>query len=448
MTDLARTLRMLTLNPDAPIANGNVGSEDGAEVLEAVAAFVARFVAFDTAAQLTATVLWAASTHALDAFDVTPRYAAMSVEPGSGKTRCLEVLRLLVQRPLFVSSISEAALFRVVEANGPTLLHDEIDAVLGAKARDREDLRALLNAGWERGAVVTRCVGEGSKLTTRDFKVYAAVAIAGLGKLPETIEQRAIVCRMKRRRPDQKVEKLRRRRIGPEANALRTRLESWLRPHLGMLASAEPTMPDGLTDRAEDAWESLLAIADLAGGDWPARAREAAVTLFDARPEEDASIGVRLLVDARQAFTTAAWFASGDLADRLAKVEGGPWAEWSDRGFTAHALAKLLRRYGIRPAQHRVGDASFRGYLREDFEDAWLRYLPAVPTSATTVASDTSRTRPTTGLLQSRHLLHLSGERDDLERFAGLDAPTIAERRSDEARERIRMTTDQGEAAP
>jgi hypothetical protein len=241
--------------------------------------------------------------------------------------------------------------------------------------------------------VVERVEGDRNRLV-KSFQVFCPVAMAGLGKLPETVEQRSIVVRMKRRRPDEDVAKLRRRQVAPEADALRARLEAWAAAHLGVLSAAEPDVPDELDDRSQDIWEPLVAIADTAGGDWPSRARTAAVALFSARDADDATLGVRLLTDVRTVFeeTGKDGFASGDLAGHLALIEGAPWYRWGkdDKPLTAHALAQLLRRYEIKPRQHRIGGDSFRGYVRADFDDAFTRYLGPSPYECNNATSATS----------------------------------------------------------
>ena len=105
----------------------------------------------------------------------------------------------MVRGPVHMVGVSDAALFRLVEDGGRTPLLDEIDTIFGPKARDREDLRGLLDAGYERGATVPRVEGDGSNRKVREFAVFAPVAFAGLGKLPHTLETRAIVIRMKPR---------------------------------------------------------------------------------------------------------------------------------------------------------------------------------------------------------------------------------------------------------
>jgi Protein of unknown function (DUF3631) len=249
-----------------------------ASLLDGTHAFLRRFLVADDAA-FTAGALWVAHTWAFDAADATPRLSIRSAEAESGKTRWLEVFKLGVRGPIFMVGVSDAALFRLVERGGCTVLLDEVDTIFGPKARDREDLRGLLDAGYERGAQVPRCVGDGSDLKVRMFDVFAPVAFAGLGRLPNTLETRSIVVRMKPRTASERVERLRRRKVRPAAEVLRGRWEAWADAAVPRLADAEPALPEELGDRAQDVWEPLLAIADMAGEVWAARARAAAVAL-------------------------------------------------------------------------------------------------------------------------------------------------------------------------
>jgi Protein of unknown function (DUF3631) len=366
-------------------------SGDVAALLDDTYKFIRRFVVCSEAGRAVG-ALWVAHTHAFDAADYTPRLSIRSAEAESGKTRYLEVLKLVVRAAQPAVNISDAALFRVVEARCPTVLHDEIDAVFGPKARDREDMRGMLNAGFERGATVPRCVGEGSRQEVHDFAVFAPVAVAGLHKLPHTLETRSIVVRMKPRTADEKIERLRKRKIKDEAALLRARWEAWAEAHVEVLTGAEPNLPDELSDRAQDIWEPLFAIADLAGDEWAKRARAAAVELYAARDQDDDSIGRRLLADIRAVFDDpdrddpvddekGQAITSGNLAAALAAIEGGLWAEWGkdDKPVTATKVARMLRPFGIGPDQYKVAGRKIRGYLRSDFHDAWRRHLPSPP---------------------------------------------------------------------
>ena len=199
---------------------------DGAALLDRVYAFVGRFVAYPSEHAQVAHTLWIAHTHAMDAFESTPRLAFLSPEPGSGKTRALEVTEPLVPRPVEAVNVTPAYLFRkeADEGGPPTILFDEIDTVFGPKAKDNEEIRGLLNAGHRKGAVAVRCVVKGKTVTTEEIPAYCAVALAGLGGLPDTILSRSATTGMRRRAPDEKVEPWRRRIHAPEAEGLRDQL--------------------------------------------------------------------------------------------------------------------------------------------------------------------------------------------------------------------------------
>jgi hypothetical protein len=248
--------------------------------LSELSEFLEAYVAFPSPEARDAVALWVLHTHAIGAAATTPRLSIRSAEKQCGKSRLLEVLELVTARPVLAVNISVAALFRSIGEPPPSILWDEVDALFrGGNDPGREDLRALLNSGYRRGASVLRMVGEGKKMEVRAFPTFAPVALAGIGNLPDTINDRSIVVELRRRLPGEKVRPFRRRTAEPEASALRDRLEVWAGENLAGLERARPNMPDGLSDRALDLWEPLLAIADAAGGSWPERARRAAVEL-------------------------------------------------------------------------------------------------------------------------------------------------------------------------
>jgi hypothetical protein len=347
-------------------------------LLEDAAAFVRKYVALPSEHALVAVVLWAAHAHAIDAAESTPRLALISAEKQSGKTRCLEVLELLVPIPRHAVNMTAAALFRAVDADQPTLLFDEADTYFGPRAaREHDELRGLVNAGHRRGAVAYRVVGQGADMTVRAYPAFAAVALAGIGDLPDTILDRAVLVRMRRRAPDEHVEPFRLRRARPEGEALRERLATWASANLERLCEADPPMPAGLADRAADVWEPLLAIADAFGGNWPKRARAAAIALNAERAAADPSLGVHLLADIREIYSASnvARFSSEDLVRCLTGLDESPWGDLHGKALDARSLARRLRPFEIRPRKLRIGDDTFRGYELADFDDAWRRYL-------------------------------------------------------------------------
>ena len=124
-------------------------------------------------------------------------------------------------------------------------------------------------------------------------------ALAGIGRMPDTIEDRAVIIKMRRRAPNETVQPYRLRRDAPPLNQLRAQLHRWARSHHAELTRAVPEMP--LEDRAADTWEALIAIADQAGEPWPQLSRAAAVVLTD-QGDNDESIATQLLADCRVAF--------------------------------------------------------------------------------------------------------------------------------------------------
>jgi hypothetical protein len=203
--------------PDAPVFFGELYN------------FLGRFVVYPSEHAHIAHVLWIAHTHLMDVWDSTPRIAFLSPEPKSGKTRALEVTELLVPLPVEAVNVTPAYLFRKVGSpeGRSTILYDEIDTVFGPKAKENEEIRGLLNAGHRRGAVAGRCVTKGKIVETEEIPAYAAVALAGIGWLPDTLLTRSIIIRMRRRKHGERVEQFRRRIHAGQGHPLRNKLAAW-----------------------------------------------------------------------------------------------------------------------------------------------------------------------------------------------------------------------------
>ncbi len=355
-----------------------------ADAITDVARFIARYVVL-TPEQVIACALWVLHTYVLDDADITPYLAVTSAEKESGKSVLLEVLGSVAHKPWFAVRPSEAVLFRKIEKECPTLLLDEVDTIWGPKARSEDEgLRALLNAGFRRrGSTVPRCVGPTLKL--RDFRTFCPKALGGIGDLPDTVASRSIPIRMERKRREDVVARWRWRDVEPIADNVRESITEAMAGALGALGGSGEEyvcdLPDELSDRAQDAWESLLAIADLAGDDWPVMARKAAVKLMATRIEEP-PIGTRLLGDLRECFNGHIRISTADLIDLLAGVEDAPWGDWYGKPITGRKLASLLRPYGVTPRK----TGGWRGYEAFDFEGAWSRYTssPQPPPNAQT----------------------------------------------------------------
>ncbi|HEY5360302.1 MAG TPA: DUF3631 domain-containing protein [Streptosporangiaceae bacterium] len=356
---------------------------DGAEVLDQVHDEYTRYVILPSPEAADAMTLYTAATHAQQAWEHASRLVIKSPIKRCGKTRLQEVARELVRNPLPTTNISPAALVRSInEDDPPTLILDEADTVWGKKDQrsdGAEDLRGILNSGHSRGWPYVRWDAVARKQET--CQTFAMAIIGGIGDMPDTIEDRAVVISMRRRAPGERVTQWRSRRAVPQLKAVRERLRAWVTAHAGDLKYAEPDLP--AEDRAADVWEPLVAIADAAGGDWPDRARKACQALAGLSDNDprDGTAGERLLADMRAIFGAATFLYGVTIAERLAEIEEAPWAEWRRTGsgrerINGRGLADLLRPYGIRPRNGRergTGPVA-KGYYAEDMADAWDRY--------------------------------------------------------------------------
>jgi hypothetical protein len=359
----------------------NAPERDGAQLLFNVSEFLGRFVAYPNEHAQIAHTLWIAHTHLMEAWDSSPRIAFLSPEPGSGKTRALELTASLSPNAIEAVNMSSAYIFRRIGADIglPTLLIDEVDALFAGKSQANEEIRALLNAGHRRGAVVGRCVIRGKEISTEESSAFCAVALAGLGWLPDTLMSRSIIIRMRRRAPNEAIEPYRHRDHASQGEVLRERLDAWASTLIDHIARARPVMPPGVEDRAADCWEPLLAIADAAGGHWPDIARDTAVALVASARDANPSLGIRLLDDLRQVFGEHKELTTEQILSSLHGLPESPWGSIKGKPLDDRGLAVRLRKYEIKPKVLKAFNR--RGYRREDLADSWQRYLP--PPSAT-----------------------------------------------------------------
>ena len=345
---------------------------DGGELFDAIATSIRGHVVLSEHAAVTA-ALWVLHTFLLHCFMVSPRLAITSPEKGCGKTTLLDVLARLVMRALACANATTAAIFRVVEMQQPTLLIDEADTFLP----ENEELRGILNSGHRQGGSVIRTVGE--DFEPRAFSTYSACAIALIGRLPGTLADRSVPIDLRRRRPNEAIAAFRFDRTDM-LDQLARQAARWAMDNADNVRAADPKIPAGVFNRVADNWRPLLAIADAAGGEWPARARRAVQSVL-AAAGEDASARVTLLADIRAIFAELRMdrLASAELVEALVAIEGRPWAEWkAGKPITANSLARLLAPFGIAPDGMRIGSRTPRGYQLVAFADAFGRYLPEV----------------------------------------------------------------------
>ena len=348
---------------------------DAPSVLDAVHAFLGRFVAYPSEHARVAHCLWIGHTHLMEAWESTPRLAFLSPEPGSGKTRALEISETLVPRPVEAINVSPAYLFRKIsdQAGLPTILYDEIDTVFGPRAKEHEDLRGIITRGIE-GRHGWAVCSEGK--ANRDRRTPCILfpwpwLDSGTSLRRILIAQSLLVCVGA---PLGNTWNHRRRVHAPEGYQLRDQLAVWAREIRATL-NLYPPMPQGITDRNADVWESLLAVADAVGGPWPERARKAAVALVAAAKGDRHSLGVRLLTDLRTVFSDRSALSTSALLTALTNLEEAPWGDLKGRPLDARKLANFLKPYGVSSKNVRIGSDVAKGYSAEDLHDPWQRYL-------------------------------------------------------------------------
>ena len=327
------------------------------------------YVLFPSVEARDSVVLWTLHTHVFRSFDTSPRLSVRSKEPGSGKSRVLEVMEFLAPSPLFAVHLTPGVMWRVLEHGSPTIMLDEADTIFGkvGSGSSHRELRGILNAGYRRGATVPRCVGAED---VKEFHVFGPVVLAGLGRLPETIASRSVEIVMRRRTPGDRVVRPFRLRFA-EAQLKRAFgvCQGWAKRAEAPLRVAMPDLP--VENRDADVWEPLVAIADLAGDEWAQRAHKACKALTATK---EPGVGPSLLADVRRVFGDDDKVPAGVLLERLREL---PDSRWRFDTFTSRGLAKLLGEFGVSSQAVRCDGEVVRGYKRDAFTEAWDMYAAA-----------------------------------------------------------------------
>lgn len=350
---------------------------DGAALLKELASLFTMHAKLPRLAEVVL-ALWTLLTYLADAADLLPILALGSPEKGCGKTTLLALLTKLVWRPLPAASVSPAALFRVIEQAQPSLLIDEVDSFL----KSNEEMRGLLDSGHTRAAAfVLRAVEINKQWTVRQFSTFGPKVLSGIGRLPGTIEDRSLIVTLQRKRAGETVKRL---RYKDRMDDVCSQCLRWGIDHKGSIFDAEPALPDFLQNRAGDNWSPLFSIARAVGDGWPELVVEAANEFSGADQAADSGAGVDLLRDIRAAFEDAKRPLPGRVSTRdviasLVGIEDGRWRDYSrGKDITPRQLAALLRPFLIKPKSIRPDDEKpCKGYTRDQFDDAFARYLPS-----------------------------------------------------------------------
>jgi uncharacterized protein DUF3631 len=399
-----------TKAPSLQDSNTPASAVIGHELLDTLRSQLVRFLILPKWAAETM-ALWILRTYCFQLRDVTTYLGIESPEKRCGKTTLITVLNELVHRAMVASNISPPAFFRVIEEMRPTLLIDEADTFL----QGNDQLRGILNAGYKKKTAIVWRVDNSLNNGKDDFHVvpkrssasetfnlqpapcndqqngkddfhvvprisslrqfssWCPKAISQIGRLPDTLADRCIVIRMHRKSPRESCERLR----NLDTTDLRRQCVQFVQDHSPEIANATPEIPPNLNDRAAEIWEPLLVLADLAGGEWPATARQAAVALRASNQENNPIVS--LLLDIFMAFALSGdkRLQSRALVTHLANSSDRPWMELPKAtAINESWLAHQLRPYDVKPKHFRFGQTTGRGYALDDFEEVFRRYIP------------------------------------------------------------------------
>ena len=311
-------------------------------ILDDLVALLKELIILKSDSHYDALALWIAHTFAISEFDFSPRLGVWSPEKRCGKSLLLEIISYLVPRKIMTSSISSAALFRIIAKDeSVVILMDESDAVFGRHGdkEKAEALRQIMNSGFKRGVFAIRC--EAPSFDTKEFATFSPMVIAGIGTsaIPETVADRSILIEMKRKTSNENIREFESDEVDELFTPLRVALGEWVSKNSAKFRSCKPEMPSELNSRARDVWKSLFKIAESAGQEWKERAWNASLSLsLDSSEEDEVSLSIKLLEDIRGVFQGDR-MATKDILNALRQEEESPWAYMD--GFNPH----LLRRW-------------------------------------------------------------------------------------------------------
>ena len=369
---------------------------DPAQLLNEVSAAIRQFIVLDEH-QAHAAALWVALTYFIDVVEIAPLAIINAPEKSCGKTQLLTVMGRLSYRPLPASNSTASALFRAVELWKPTILIDEADTFF----KENFELHGMVNAGYLKGGFVLRSESVGDSFEPKMFSVYSAKALAGIKlekHLPDATMSRGIIFNLRRKLSGESVSRL--RHADPDLfTGLASKLARFADDYSQQVRKARPVLPESLSDREQDNWDGMLAIASCAGDEWINKATAAALMLSESASDKSASAGNELLSDIQAVFESQRIdkISSVDLIAALCDDEEAPWSTYNrGKPIVPRQFKKQLEPYGIESKKITVNLKEARGFTLSQFNDAFTRYLTpqVLPVYPSILATNPAMTRP------------------------------------------------------
>ena len=347
---------------------------DPAALYDEIVATIQTFIVLEDE-QAVAAALWITMTWFIEVVDVACLAIINAPEASCGKTQLLKVFQRMTYRPLLASNASVSALFRGVEIWKPTILVDEADTFF----RDNIELHGMFNAGHERGSSFLRSEAVGDSFEPRLFNVFSAKALAGVRlekHLPLTTLSRGIMFNLRRKLPTESVTRLR-HAATDKFTKIVEKLARFSLDYSDQVKQARLALPEALSDRDQDNWDALLAIAALAGGDWLDKATSAALKLSQ-NTSDSIITSNELLKDIQSIYEHGQIdkISTVDLITALCIDEEAPWATYNrGKPIAPRQLVKQLAAYGIKPTKFYISLLQVRGFQLIQFDDAFRRYV-------------------------------------------------------------------------
>ena len=327
--------------------------------------------------------LWVIGTYCYPSFDAYPYLVITAPTKRSGKTRLAEMISFCCSNPRNFAALTGPTLFRCIGEEKPTIIFDESESLSSEAAGT---MRSVLNVGYRRGQTIPRTTAGGIK----EYETYCPKIFILIGDVFDTLRDRSIVITMKRAET--------RKRFTFEAareegKVIRELISETVKLHHGNITKAftDHTGLPFLMDRDEEIWTSLFCLCEVfakgrlaelqaAASDMAAEKTGESKKYINLKAAEDAATddeyAKKALSDLFTLFVmNGKVIRTDDVIDGLKKIPTAPWRKFRGDGITAHDLANLLNRFGVRPVRIAVGSGRgnqkfYRGYKRADIEKA------------------------------------------------------------------------------
>jgi putative DNA primase/helicase len=358
------------------IASGEVSPwpepVDTRALLKELTAQIEKYVVIHQKEAVVAVALWIIFAWCHDVATYSPMLVIQAPDIDSAKTNLSKVIALLTPRSYVIAEPTGAALYRFVDNLHPTLILDDADRLLPR----RPDLAHIINVGWTRDTAIIRTnvkTGHAQRFDTFCPKISNGINL--LAHLKPATRSRCIAIDVLPKLEHEKVTDFRQAAEDTNFYTLRCKLARWAADNMEAIKRATLAMPRGVTNRLEQNWKLLLAIADLASGDWPKRARAAALRLT--RDHNEPSYGKLLLAALRKLVKQHGQIlASEQIPNLLVADDEEVWGNYRGHPINKFEVAALLKPFGIRPSLIWRGKKPIRGYKAEWFATAWKHFLP------------------------------------------------------------------------